>query len=77
MTQNGKGDTPRPIVVDRKTYENNWERIFGRKGTEEEIDTVVEMVNEIPQEIQDKIADIYKQAEELSISIKENNNAHE
>lgn len=25
----GKGDTPRPIFVDRKTYETNWERTFG------------------------------------------------
>lgn len=26
---NGKGDKPRPISVDSKTYENNWERTFG------------------------------------------------
>ena len=28
---NGKGDTPRPISVDSRTYENNWERTFGTK----------------------------------------------
>lgn len=26
----GKGSRPRPFSVDRKTYENNWERIFGK-----------------------------------------------
>jgi hypothetical protein len=31
MSQNGKGDTPRPLSVDMETYTNNWERIFGRK----------------------------------------------
>jgi hypothetical protein len=77
MAQNGKGDTPRPISIDRQTYENNWERVFGRRGTEQEIDKVVEMVNDLPQEVMDKIADIYEQANKLSISIKENNNAHE
>ena len=28
---NGKGDTPRPLSVDIKTYKNNWEHIFGNK----------------------------------------------
>jgi len=28
--QNGKGDKPRPIT-DRKTFEDNWDRIFGKK----------------------------------------------
>jgi len=28
---NGKGDTPRPLSVDIKTYKNNWERIFSKK----------------------------------------------
>lgn len=28
---NGKGDTPRPLSVDIKTYKNNWERIFVKK----------------------------------------------
>lgn len=26
----GKGSTPRPIEVDRKTYEDNWDRIFNK-----------------------------------------------
>lgn len=31
MTQNGKGDTPRPLSVSTEVYNNNWERIFGKK----------------------------------------------
>jgi len=26
----GKGDKPRPIKVDRKVYESNWDRIFAK-----------------------------------------------
>lgn len=28
----GKGSKPRPIEVDRKLYEDNWDRIFGSKS---------------------------------------------
>ena len=27
----GKGSRPRPFSVDRKTFESNWEKIFGKK----------------------------------------------
>lgn len=27
----GKGSSPRPYSVDAKTFDNNWERIFGSK----------------------------------------------
>jgi hypothetical protein len=27
----GKGSKPRPFSVDRKIFENNWDRIFGKK----------------------------------------------
>lgn len=27
----GKGSKPRPLSVPRKTFEDNWERIFGKK----------------------------------------------
>lgn len=27
----GKGDTPRPKSVDDKTFDENWDRIFGPK----------------------------------------------
>jgi hypothetical protein len=26
---NGKGDSPRPLSVDQKTFANNWDRAFG------------------------------------------------
>jgi hypothetical protein len=29
MSQNGKGSKPRPKSVDQKTWEKNYERIFG------------------------------------------------
>lgn len=38
MSENGKGDTPRPISVDRDTFERNWERAFGRKITRKKKD---------------------------------------
>lgn len=28
---NGKGSSPRPFSVDRKTFENNWDEIFNKK----------------------------------------------
>lgn len=27
----GKGSRPRPYSVDRKTFDNNWDKIFGKK----------------------------------------------
>jgi len=27
----GKGSKPRPLSIPRKQFENNWERIFGKK----------------------------------------------
>jgi len=27
----GKGSSPRPFSVPRKVYEDNWEKIFGKK----------------------------------------------
>lgn len=31
----GKGSNPRPYSVDRKTYDKNWEAIFGKKEKQE------------------------------------------
>jgi hypothetical protein len=31
MSDGGKGSKPRPYSVDQKTFENNWENIFGKK----------------------------------------------
>lgn len=36
MTQwhGGKGSSPRPFSVDRKKFEDNWDRIFNKKNEE-------------------------------------------
>lgn len=31
----GKGCKPRPYSVDKETFENNWDRIFGKKKKED------------------------------------------
>lgn len=48
MNQGGKGDRPRPFSVDAKTFESNWDAIFGKKKkTEaEEFDEKVIMKDE-------------------------------
>lgn len=28
----GKGSSPRPFSVDQKTFDNNWDQIFGNKS---------------------------------------------
>ena len=43
----GKGSRPRPFSVDQKTFESNWDAIFGKKkkSDEEKFDDAV-MKNE-------------------------------
>jgi|LauGreDrversion4_2_1035121.scaffolds.fasta_scaffold70713_7 hypothetical protein len=36
--ENGKGSKPRPFAVDRKTFEENWDKIFGQKEKSEPFD---------------------------------------
>ncbi len=31
MSTGGKGSKPRPLSVPRKQFDDNWERIFGKK----------------------------------------------
>lgn len=31
MNDGGKGSKPRPYSVDQKTFDNNWDKIFGKK----------------------------------------------
>ena len=31
MSDGGKGSSPRPFSVDRKTFSDNWDAIFGKK----------------------------------------------
>jgi hypothetical protein len=33
----GKGSRPRPFTVDRKTFESNWDKIFGKKKIQKKI----------------------------------------
>jgi hypothetical protein len=33
---NGKGSDQRPRQVDKKVFEDNWDRIFGKKKTKKE-----------------------------------------
>ena len=36
MSTGGKGSKPRPISVPRKQFDENWERIFGKKKSKKE-----------------------------------------
>ena len=42
MSDGGKGSGRRPLSVDAKTFENNWDAIFGKK--EKKVDSEVENV---------------------------------
>jgi hypothetical protein len=33
---NGKGSDRRPMKIDKKTFEDNWERAFGKKKTKKD-----------------------------------------
>lgn len=35
----GKGSKPRPFGVDKSTFDNNWDAIFGKKAKENQQDT--------------------------------------
>ena len=37
MSDGGKGSSPRPYSVDKQTFDNNWNKIFGKK-TPQEVD---------------------------------------
>ena len=39
MTTGGKGDKPRPYSVPLDEFDNNWDRIFGKKKKESQDDT--------------------------------------
>ncbi len=36
MSDGGKGSRPRPYSVDQKTFDSNWDNIFGKKKKEVE-----------------------------------------
>lgn len=35
MSQNGKGDSPRPFSVPMEVYKNNFDRIFGKDAVDQ------------------------------------------
>lgn len=35
MSAGGKGSSPRPFSIDRKTFENNWDKIFKNEYQDE------------------------------------------
>ena len=34
QSEAGKGSKPRPFSVDQKTYNDNWDKIFGKKNND-------------------------------------------
>lgn len=34
QSEAGKGSKPRPFSVDQKTYDDNWNKIFGKKNND-------------------------------------------
>jgi len=36
MSTGGKGSKPRPLSIPRKQFDDNWERIFGKKQSEKD-----------------------------------------
>jgi hypothetical protein len=42
MSDGGKGSNARPFSVDKQTFDNNWERIFGKKSPKEKEDAKAE-----------------------------------
>lgn len=68
MSENGKGDTPRPLSVDSTTYKNNWERIFGSKDTTCEysgLPSTQSYEEPLPEAMQQKIDGIADKLEQL------------
>jgi hypothetical protein len=43
MSTGGKGSKPRPLSVPRKQFDDNWNRIFGKKKSSKK-----ERINRIP-----------------------------
>lgn len=48
----GKGDRPRPYSVDQKTFDSNWDAIFGKKEIKSsEVDDKITRYNNETQEV--------------------------
>ena len=58
MSDGGKGSAPRPFSVDRKTFEDNWDRIFGKSDFQDILSTedcVIAALDKIESEIKEQI----------------------
>jgi len=53
----GKGSAPRPYSVDRKTFEDNWDKIFGNKESNENVWANRNVWNDPELAKQDRLAD--------------------
>lgn len=42
MSDGGKGSSPRPYSVSKEQFDNNWEKIFGKKTPQERDDARAE-----------------------------------
>ena len=68
MTQNGKGDAPRPFSVPQETYKSNYERIFGKKEDNCEysgLPSTQSYEEPLPEAMQQKIDGIANKLEQL------------
>ena len=72
MTQNGKGDTPRPFSVPQETYKSNYEHIFGKKDDTCEysgLPSASSYVTPLPVLLQQKIDAVAERLEQLHAEI--------
>ena len=72
MSENGKGDTPRPFSVDQETYKSNYDRIFGKKDDMCEysgLPSASSYVTPLPDNIQQRLDTIADRLEQLHTEI--------
>jgi len=77
MSENGKGDAPRPFSVDQETYKSNYDRIFGNKDVMCEysgLPSASSYVTPLPTLLQQKIDAVAEKLDQLHIEIL---NAHD
>lgn len=68
MSDGGKGSNPRPFSVDQKTFDSNWDRIFG-KGAEKQANENLKKFSDDYQDIlstEDCVLDALKEMNRVS-----------
>ena len=68
MSDAGKGSNPRPFSVDQKTFDSNWDRIFG-KGAEKQANENLKKFSDDYQDIlstEDCVLDALKEINRVS-----------